>query len=174
MEYMVDMIIIGALISSPGSDTMYELIKTNLSAYILITAFMGWWILSVIYGTLKKAKQIENKKIKNLILIGVSTTLLCFWAYFFVYSRLYPISLAYYEYKNDLVKEEIGVIHDIDPKGKDRVHVVIDDIKYTMVHSSVRPYVNIHKDIAEGDTVKIRYGTKSKFIFDIYKANTVP
>ena len=153
---------------------MYELIKSSFQAYAFAAVFSGLWILLVVYGMFKKTKKIENKKIKTVLRFGISGVLVCLWAWHFVYINLYPISLAYYEYNHDFAEEKIGVIDGIEQDGKDRMNLIIDNTEYTMVHSSVSPAVIIGKDIDEGDTVKIKFGVRSKYIFDIYELNTNP
>ena len=152
---------------------MYELIRSSLSTYAFIAAFFGLWSLLVIYGMFKKTKDIENKKIKTVLRFGISGVLVCLLAGHFVYMNLYPISLAYYEYNHDFTEEKIGVIDGIGQDGKDRMNLIIDNTEYTMIYSSVSPAVIIGKDIDEGDTVKIKFGVRSKYIFDIYKLNTI-
>lgn len=153
---------------------MEELIKTNVLVYAFIAAITGLWVWLFVFGTFKKTKNIESKKIRKALRIGVSGVLVCLWIYFFIYMNLYPISLAYYEYNYAFTEEKIGVIENIEYDGKDRLNIVIDNVEYTMVHSSVSPAVIIGRDIDEGDTVKIKFGTKSKYIFDIYRSNTSP
>ena len=120
----------------------------------------------------KKTKKIENKKIKTVLRFGISGVLVCLWAWHFVYINLYPISLAYYEYSHNSVEEKIGVINSIEQDGKDRIALIIDNTEYRLVHSSTDPAVIIGKDIAEGDAVRVTFGAKSKYVFDIYKSNT--
>ena len=153
---------------------MYELIKSSFLTYAFLAAFTGLWCLLVIYGTFKKTKDTENGIIKAVLRFGVSGVLVCFWAVFFVYMNLYPISLAYYEYNSDFAEEKIGVIDSIELDGKDRMDIIIGNTEYTMVYSSVEPAVIIGKEIDEGDTVKVKFGVRSKYIFDIYKLNTNP
>ena len=153
---------------------MYELIKSSLLAYAFAAVFSGLWILLVVYGMFKKTKKIENKKIKTVLRFGISGVLVCLWAWHFVYMNLYPISLAYYEYNQEIVEEKIGVIESVEQSEKDRIYLTIDNTKYTMVDSSVSPAFIIGKDIDEGDTVKIKFGVRSKYIFDIYELNTRP
>ena len=146
---------------------MYELIKSSLSTYAFVAAFSGLWSLLFIYGMFKNTKDIENKKIKTVLRFGISGVLVCLWAWYFVYINLYPISLAYYEYNHDFVEEKIGVIDIIEQDGKDCMNLIIDNTKYTMVYSSVSPAVIIGRDVDEGDTVKIKFGVRSKYVFDI-------
>jgi hypothetical protein len=131
--------------------------------------FSGGKILLRQTITTQLAKDIENKKIKTVLRFGISGALVCLWAWFFVYKNFYPISLAYYEYNHNLVEEKIGVIERIEQNGKDRISISIDNTEYTVVHSSVNPLFVIGKDIDEGDTVKIEYGEKSRYVFDIHE-----
>ena len=151
---------------------MYELIKSSFQAYASAAAFSGVWILLAVYGTFKNTKKIENKKMKTVLRFSIGSVLICFWIWFFVCVNLYPISLAYYEYNHDFAEEKIGVIDGIKQDGKDRIYLNIDNEEYTMVDSSVSPAFIIGKDIDEGDTVKIKFGVRSKYIFDIYELNT--
>jgi len=93
---------------------MEELIKTNLLSYAFLTAFSGYFLLIIIHGTFKKAKDNESKKIKTVLRFGADGVLVCFWIWFFVYTNLFPISLAYYEYNHNSVEEKIGVIESIE------------------------------------------------------------
>ncbi len=111
---------------------------------------------------------------KTVLRSSISSILICFWIWFFVYVNLYPISLAYYEYNHDFAEEKIGVIDSIEQDSKDRIKLIIGSTEYTMVYSSVSPAFIIGKDFDEGDTVKIKFGVESKYIFDIYKLNTIP
>ena len=153
---------------------MYELIKSSLQAYAFVAAFSGLWCLLVIYGTFKKTKNVPNKKKKAVLRFGISGALLCLWAWLFVYTFLYPISLAYYEYSRNSVEEKIGVINSIELDGKDRINLIIDNTEYTMVYSSLNSDDIISRDIDEGNTVKIEFGVKSKYIFDICEFNISP
>lgn len=150
---------------------MYELIKDSLQAYASLTVFTGLLLFSVILGTFKKTKSLTSKKIRTVIRFGVSSALICFWTWFFVYINLYPISLAYYEYNHDYAEEKIGVIDSAERDGKDRIKIVIDGKEYIMVYSSVDLFLINGRDLDKGDIVKIIYGVKSKYIFDITKSN---
>lgn len=140
---------------------MAELLKSSFLTHTFVAIFTGFLLFRIVFGIIKKAKKIENRKMRIILCIAVSSVLSCFWFWFFVYHNLYPISLAYYEYNQDVVEEKFGIIDSIEQDGKDRMHFIIDNKKYTMVYSSVSPFFNI---IANGDTVKIRFGENSKFI----------
>ena len=64
----------------------------------------GVFYLSMVYS--KKTKNTENKTVKRLLRFGVNGVLVCFWMWFFIYVNLFPISLAYYEYNQDIAKEQ--------------------------------------------------------------------
>lgn len=132
------------------------------------------WCFLAIVGTFKNTKNIESKKIKTVLRFGISGVLVCFWIWFFIYVNLFPISLAYYEYSRNSVEEKIGVINSIEQDGKDRINLIIDNTEYTMVYSSLNSDDIISRDIDEGDTVKIEFGVKSKYIFDICELNISP
>ena len=150
---------------------MYELIKSSFLTYASVAAFTGLWVLLAVYGIFKNTKNIKNIKMKTILRFSISSVLICFWMWLFVCVNLYPISLAYYEYNHDFAEEKIGVIDGIEQDGKDRIYLNINNVEYTMVDSSVIPAVIIGRDIGEGDTVKIKYGVRSKYIFDICKSN---
>ena len=148
---------------------MGELIQTNFQSYISLTAFTAVWILLVLKGIFKITKTLDNQRYRGLVRIGSGCVLIGLWAFCIVYLFLYPIFLAHWEYNNNLFEERIGIIDTIDQTRNDRVHIVIDDTKYTMVYSteSFDSY-----DLRKGDTVKFRYGRQSKFIFDIAQSDT--
>lgn len=146
---------------------MEELITVNMLSYALVTSFTGILLISIIIKVFKDTKHFENKKKKTLMRFIVNGLLVCFWIWFFVYLNLLPISLAYYEYKNNVVQETTGVVEYIEQNGKDRINIIIDDTEYTIVHSSVHPVIIPGRDIDKGDIVKIKFGINSKYIFDI-------
>lgn len=153
---------------------MGELIRNNVLAYTFAAALTGLWISLIAYGIFRKTNNIENAKIRTVTRFGIIGVLICFWIWLFIYMNLFPISLAYYEYNCAFVEEKYGVIENIEQDGKDRINIIIDNTEYKIVHSSISPVIILGRDIDEGDTVKIKYGVKSKFIFDIYKSNTSP
>lgn len=153
---------------------MEGLLKQSFFSYLFLTVFIGVMIIQFCFITEKKTRNIENKNIRTVLCIAICSTLVCFWVYFFAYMKLYPISLAYSEYENNLTEETVGIVDSIAQDGKDRIHLIIDDTKYTMVYNSANMFIDIGKDIAEGDCVKITFGENSKYIFDIYKANVSP
>ena len=146
---------------------MEEILRINLLSYAFLTVFSAILFFQLVFGILKNTKRIENKKKKAVINSIGCGVIICFWLWFFVYINLFPISLAYCEYNNNLVEEKSGVIESVEYEGKDRIIVRIDDVKYTIVHSSVNPVVTVGKDIDTGDHVKIIFGVNSKFIFDV-------
>ena len=69
----------------------------------------------------------------------------------------------------------MGVVDSIELTSKDRLELIIDKEKYTMVYSSVKVSSNdIINNITKGDTVQIKFGKKSKFIFDISEEISIP
>jgi len=146
---------------------MEELIRTNMISYVFLTAFTGGLLFYSIFGVFKNTENIESKRIKRIIRFIVNGILVCFWIWFFIYINLFTISLAYYEYNHNLVGEKIGVVESLEQDGKDRIKIIIDDEEYTIVHSSVNPFVIIGVDIDKGDNVKIVFGAYSKYIFDV-------
>ncbi len=148
---------------------MEDLIKTNVLSYAFMAAFIGFCVLLFICDTFKRTKNVESKKIKTVLRFGISGVLVCFWLWVFVCVNLLPISLAYYEYNHDLAEEKTGVIESIEQDTKDRIYIIIDNTEYVMVHSSASPAVIIGRDIDEGDTVKVKFGERSKFIFEIFR-----
>lgn len=147
---------------------MEELLKSNCSFYFFATAFAAIWVLSFIYVIFKKTKQCDSQRIKALLRVGVSSILVCLWAYLFVYIQLYPISLAYSEYMTDKIEERICTIDNVEQKSKDRIYITADNTEFTMIPGSIDSFASIGK----GDTVKITYGEKSMFIFDIIEDET--
>ena len=153
---------------------MEELIKTSLLFYLFCTAFMGLWSILVVYGMFKKTKSIENKPLKNILRIGVACILFGLWTWHFVFMNLYPISLAYYEFKHDFTEEKIGVVENVEQRIKDRVYITVDGEKYTMLYNSTDSFAGNNHDTLEGNTVKIKIGKKSKFIFNVSELNSNP
>ena len=145
---------------------MEELLKTSFGAYLGIALFLGIVGALLVHGAIENTKEMENKKIKFALRIAICSIVVCLWMCF-VYMQLSPISLAYYEYNHDIVEEKTGVINSIEQDGKDRMNLIIDNAEYTMVYSSTEPNVIIGRDIDEGDTVKIKFGEKSMYIFEI-------
>ena len=148
---------------------MGELLKTYFLFYIDLMVFEMVWIAGVVIALIKRTKNIEYNMVKITLRIVICSALIGLWAYFIVYRWTYPISLAYYEYKNNLAEEKSGVIDSIDRKNRDYIHIKIDDTIYIMAYNSQDPYNNVTIDIVRGDTVRFVAGEKSKYIFDISK-----
>jgi hypothetical protein len=153
---------------------MEAAIKESFFSYLFLALFIGVSLIQLCFAFVKKIKNVENSKIRMILCVTICSAAFCFWLFFFVIGELYPISLAYSECKNGLTEETVGVIDSIEQEGKDRVRLVIKGTEYTMVYSSSEPFANIGKDIVEGDYVKISFGEKSKYLFDIYETNLVP
>lgn len=148
---------------------MEELLKTSFYSYAFVALFTGWWVASVSIGIIRLTKKIENNKLQIALRTVICSALIVLWSYFIVYLNAYPISLAYYEYKNNLTEEKIGVVDSIGQDDKDHMHISIDGTKYTVAYSSQKPYANGTKGIKKGDTVWILVGENSMYIFDISK-----
>lgn len=153
---------------------MGELLKNDFLLRALATAFTALFIFLVSRGIFIQTREMDKLKRKTLLRVGISSVLVCFWLYCFIYRMLYPISLAYYEFQKGLSEETIGVVECIEQQAKDRIYLTIDGVEYTLVHSSTDPYVRIGIDIAEGDVVHIVYGENSMYIFDIREAKDSP
>lgn len=148
---------------------MSEFIKSSLEAYSIAAVFMALWCALVIYGTIKKTRNTERKILKRIIRFSVSFVLIGLWIWHFLYINLFPVSLAFYEYNHNIAEEKIGIIDSIEPKGKDRLYFVIDNTEYTMVYSSQDPYKGVGEKIKAGDNVRILFGKKSGYVFDIWE-----
>lgn len=153
---------------------MEEIIRKSVFLYLFLAIFVGVILIQICFYVVEKTRIFENSKIRTAVSITICGAVFCFWLFFFIVRELYPISLACYECKNEVTNESIGVIETIEQEGKDRVRLVINGKEYTLVYNSSKPFVNIGKDIVEGDSVKISFGEKSKYIFDIYEIDFVP
>ena len=153
---------------------MYEILKNNLQGYLQFTGAIGLICLSIIYVVFNRTKEVKNKKIKNSLRLSISLFLLCLWFYWLVYLLLYPIALANYEYKYDLTEEKIGVLSNIEITRNDRSCLIVGETEYEIVGTGRDPGFRFGRDFKEGDTVKIVYGRKSMYIFEIYEVEPEP
>ena len=101
--------------------------------------------------------------------IGVSGAFVWFVVWHIICMNLFPISLAYLEYKNELTDEYVGVIQHIEQRDKERIYITIDDTEFIIAHNLTEPIFEVGKDFDRGNTVKIEFGEKSKFVFNIYE-----
>jgi len=147
---------------------MENLLRTSCYSYLFVAVFLGIWILLFLKASAKKYAQ---SKVRKTLCTIVCCFLLFFWLYFFVCSGVYPVTLAYYEYNNDLTSKTTGVITNIEQKIKDRIEINIDDQKYFIVYSSQKHYSAMINGLNIGDTVETIYGERSLYIFEIYKAD---
>ncbi|MBR6801150.1 MAG: hypothetical protein IKM61_05330 [Eubacteriaceae bacterium] len=147
---------------------MEELLKTSCHAHVFAAIFMGIWILLFSKGLVKKY---ARSKLRKTLCILACYCLVSFWLYFFVYLSAYPVTLAYYECKNDITVEKVGVIDDIERQEKDRIDICIDDGMYSIVYSSQEPLYSFDDDLKIGNVVKITHGERSMFIFDLHRAD---
>lgn len=91
------------------------------------------------------------------------------FSYFFIYQSLYPITLAYYEFKNDMATDVTGRISEIYQDGRDRMKITVGEQTYIMVYDKNSVYAEIAGSLSKGDTVTLRVGNKSNYVFDISK-----
>lgn len=164
------MTIIGVLINYKEF-CMGELLKTMFITYAALALFTGCFFGRCIFVVIKKTTNMGNQKLKIALRSVICSVIAIFWLYVFIYMNMYPRSLAYYEYKNDVADETTGTISDITYVNKEIIHIRINNTNYTMAYSSKKPYKGIGTDIDEGDTVKIKFGVNSKYIFDIYESD---
>lgn len=157
------MITIGASINYEDND-MDKLLETSLYTYIYLTIFIGVIVGLLLINLFWQTKKINTKWIKISVRTTICGVLLGFWTYFFVYRNLYPVSLAYYENKNNLTVDVVGVVESINLVRKDRLYVNIDGTVYVMVYSSQKPYNSITADLVKGKTVYLRVGKHSMYI----------
>ena len=151
---------------------MEQLINGSFWAYLYITIFILFLIFGGVYSVFASTKKTGNTALKRVIRISISIILVCFWLWF-SYKDLYPISLVKYEYDHNISDTKSGIIENVERRGKDRIYVTIDNIEYVIVEDRSSPYSNdISKIIKKGSNVSFSYGKKSKFIFDISKADT--
>ena len=175
MAYTLEVIFIIASINQlETGQGMNYLINISFWTYLFLAIFMGiCFACGGIYGIISNTKKMENKVLKRILRLSVSSICIVFWLWFFVYKNLYPIALAKYEYEHNCAEEQVGTVDSVVQDGKDRIITVIDGVKYTIVYASGDSNsIEIGKDIDRGNIVKFRYGKNSKFIFDISKSDT--
>ena len=143
---------------------MDTLLETSLYTYVYLTLFTGVIVVLLLINLFRQTKKISTKWIKISLRTAVCGILLGFWTYFFVCRNLYPVSLAYYENKNNLTVDVVGVVESVEQVGKDRLYVTIDGTVYVMVYSSQKPHNNITANLVKGRTVCLRVGEHSMFI----------
>ncbi len=168
MGYMVVMIIIGVLINCE-ENKVEDLLRTSFFTYVIMVVFVGLCMLLFCIGVMKHVNKFD-KKIKVILRIAICSIFIGSWSYFAVVNA-YPVSLAYYEYMNNITEEKSGTVESIVQDGKDRIHININGTIYTVVYSSKNLYNNIATDIFQGDMVKFQVGKHSKYIFDIKKCD---
>lgn len=144
---------------------MGEMLKTSFVSYAGITLFVGLLFTILIRVILKKDIETSNRKIVILARILICIILVSVWLSVFVSGKLYPISLAYYEYVNGLDEQAIGTINSIEYLDKDHVRIIVDEREYVLVYGSTS--LDLSKGYRKGDEVCIQYGKKSKYVFAI-------
>ena len=150
---------------------METLLRNNFLFYLCAALFLAFCFWRLILALFKATKNVTYKQKKVFLRIFVIGILVCVWIFDFIVF-LFPISLAFYEYKNNSIEEIVGVVDCIEQERNDRVVVVIEGMNYIAIHNTKQPFVPIGSNIDEGDTVKIRYGENSKFIFEISEIST--
>lgn len=147
---------------------MAQEIESNFKMYLSGAISGVIWLAILVFAVAKKTKRMEKAKLKLIIRIGTISLgiclVLCTTGYHFG-----KIAVAYYEFSNDATEETMGIVDHIERTARDRISLTIDNKKYTVVHYSSDPVFDFERDIRRGDTVQIRYGKTSKFIFDIYE-----
>lgn len=151
------------------SSDIKALLYRYLAFYIQFSVFALLFVAVASVLILIKTKRILNKVMRIVLRIALITTLSVIWIYYIFYKLLYPIALASYEYKNNNTENVTGRIESIEEINKETVHLVIDGDIYKMVWSSTDPPYDLFGEIDEGDSVKVTYGEKSKYIYCIEK-----
>ena len=146
---------------------MEELLRFYFLTYSFMTLFVGIVVFQLLFYIIKKSRKKEFSKKQTALYVVLWSACSGFFMWILVYMHLYPMFLAYYEYKNDVVEETVGVIECIEQDGKDRIYVTIDGREYVMAYSSTREIYDMDRRFNEGDTVKIQFGKRSKYIFEI-------
>lgn len=148
---------------------MIDLLKGNLRFYCCLALFFAIVLLMIVGGIIKKTRLIESKLIKYSLRNVITFILVSLWLYYFICLNIYPLSYSYYEYKNNITGETVGVIEGIEYIPKDRLVIKIGEMSYTMVYSSQDPYKGVGEKIKAGDNVRIIFGKKSGYVFDIWE-----
>lgn len=146
-----------------------ELLRNAFLLYLVVTVFAITWLSLFVIGVLKNSKQIESKLMRLLLCFLVLAIFLFVFSYFFIYQSLYPITLAYYEFKNDMATDVTGRISEIYQDGRDRMKITVGEQTYIMVYDKNSVYAEIAGSLSKGDTVTLRVGNKSNYVFDISK-----
>ena len=146
---------------------MEVLLRNAFWLCLIVTVLAITWLSLFVIGVLKNSKQIESKLMRLFLCFLVLAIFLFVFSYFFIYQSLYPISLAYYEFKNDISYEITGTVTGIVREGRDRVKVIVGGETYTIVYDKSSPFSYIADDISEGDSVTLTVGQKSKYVFDV-------
>jgi len=145
---------------------MAQEIESNFKMYLSGAIVGVIWLAILVFAVVKKTKHMEKPKLKLIIRIGVISLGICLQMCITGY-HFGKIAVAYYEFSNDVTEEAVGIIDHIERTARDRVSLTVDNKKYTVVQYSSDPVFDFERDIRLGDTVQIRYGKNSKFIFDI-------
>lgn len=144
-----------------------ELLESLFGSYLAVTIFAGVFVSVLCMVIVKKTQEIDRQKIRITLRVTLCSLLVILWGYCFVFAQLYPISLAYYEYKSNTVISTVGTIESVEIDGKDRILLSIDGKEYALVYGSTAYPYAFTKKLAKGNRVYIEFGKKSKYIFNL-------
>ena len=153
---------------------MEKLLKLLTMASLFVVIFSAYTFIVLAVGLCKSTKRIEAKRLRAFARICICVSLSSVWILILADLRPYSLCLAYSECRNQAAKETVGVIDRIEQPRKDRICYYIDGQKYTMAYGTQETYVHLDWGIEEGDTVRIQYGERSKYIFDIREIHEAP
>lgn len=150
---------------------MGTLLESKLTSYIFIAIATLGALFSITLWFVKHTKNMRKTKLRIALCVVVCSVLVGFWSYFIVYKSVYPLSLAYYEHSNDLTYEVVGVIDNVEQKGKDYIKVTVYNTTYTMAYSSQNRGYYPDNGIAKGKTAVLKIGERSNYILDACKVS---
>ena len=153
---------------------MEKLLKSLTIASLFVVIFSACTFIVFAVGWCKATKRIEAKRLRAFVRICICVSLSIVWILILADLRPYSLCLAYSECRNQAAKETVGVIDRIEQPRKDRICYYIDGQKYTMAYGTQETYVYLSLGFEEGDTVRIQYGERSKYIFDIREIHEAP
>ena len=143
-----------------------ELLESLFGSYLAVTIFAGVFVSVLCMVIVKKTQEIDRQKIRITLRVTLCSLLVILWGYCFVFAQLYPISLAYYEYKSNTVISTVGTIKSVEI-DKDRILLSIDGKEYVLVYNSTAYPYTFTKKLKKGNRVYIEFGKKSKYIFNL-------
>lgn len=153
---------------------MEGLLKSLLFDSLYGVVFAMVFIATIIFGVIKKTKNMENKKTKCTLRIVIITLTIILLLWLTVFGKLgfYTVSMACYEYENNITEKADGVVDRI-TRDRQCVCIYIDNVRYKIPNSSKNPLIDFEKGlekyIKEGDHINLVYGKQSKIIFEFEK-----